>query len=269
MRDTPPRLYTRNRISDSVTPRQHMYCKEKMWVAQQDKDRKATHQVPMCGQCKDQYFLVPSQHVESKMVGTCFAIAKYAVWNTAIKNAKEGSAGSPIKCSMFTNGKGMQTPYFGNKEKDQWDSNPTQSPYNPRGFVCTSGSSMMDHYSDGSLQKGFRQMRVFKLNIARFVTCYTASEDGGPLRCTKQKRLGKCTSFFMRNAAFDSRAAHVPSPDEKSVSNWEDATKEWDAQALKLGEGFLKPNPNGSDQEEQLGLAECDSAWQERLVALL
>jgi len=261
MSEAPPRLYTRNRISDSVTPRQHMYCKEKMWVQQDEKNR-----VPQCGDCESKYFLVPSQHVESKMVGTCFAISKYGPWNTAIKKAKEDGSSSPIHCSMFTNGKGMQTPYFGNKQKDEWNSDPTKSPFNPRGFVCTSGTSVQDHYSDGSLEKGFRQMRVFKATVARFVTCYTASEDAGPLRCTKQKRLGQCRSFFMRNAAFDSRVAHVPSP--KSVHNWEDATKEWDQQALKLGQGFLEPDKK-TDQGEQLGLGDCDAAWQERLIALM
>lgn len=264
MSETPPRLYARNRISASVTPRQHLFCKDKLWLSSAGGQR-----VAQCGQCENNYFLVPSQHVESKMVGTCFSISRYSQWNKAIANAKEGQDQSPIHCSIFTNGKGMQTPYFGGKKVDAWDSDPTTSPYHPRAFVCTSGSGIVDHYVDGSLEKGYRQMRVFKVYMARFVTCHTPTEDGGAMRCTKQKRIGKCTSFFMRNAAFDSRAAHVPSPNAANVTNWEQATSDWDKTALKLGSGFLEPLGNDEPQQEQLGLAPCDSAWQERLVSLL
>jgi hypothetical protein len=202
--------------------------------------------------------------MESKMVGSCFALGKYPKWTNAITRAANGQS-QPIDCSIFTNGQGMETSYFGGKKEDKWNSDPTRSPYNPRGFVCTSASETIDHNVNGALEKGFREMHVFKTIIARFVSCYTAQEDGGPLQCIKQKRIGSCKAYFMRNSAFDSRAAHVVSPDSNSTKvDWNKATAEWDATALKKGKEEVD-----TGKDPQLGLSSCTAAWKERLLSIL
>eukprot|EP00657_Telonema_sp_P-1_P006722 TRINITY_DN26120_c0_g1_i1.p1 TRINITY_DN26120_c0_g1~~TRINITY_DN26120_c0_g1_i1.p1 ORF type:complete len:137 (+),score=26.67 TRINITY_DN26120_c0_g1_i1:190-600(+) len=130
---------------------------------------------------------------------------------------------------------------------------------------CTSTSEVVDHNGAGSLEKGLRQMRVFKTSIARFVTCYTSQSDGGPLRCIKQKRIGACNAYFMRNAAFDSRAVHIASPSTNSTGlDWDAETKKWDATALNKGKSMLQPGA-----EMSIGLSSCDTNWKERLVALM
>jgi hypothetical protein len=259
--ERPPRLYAKNRISGEKLPRAHRFCKdgEDMWTGNGKK------LVPSCGQCKnDNYFLVPNQHVKNKMMGTCFNINQYRQWVLAVTAAMEGRT-VPLKCSIFTTGKGMRSKYFGNQYKDAWDSSPKKSPYRPRGFVCTTTSSLTDHAVTGKLSKGFRSMRVFRTTLARFVMCYTDKPDGTSLRCVKKKRVGKCRGFFMRNAGFDEKAAQVPSPSTNSTGiDWRAATKAWDKKALK--EGMRKIQ--ASSQEGSLGFNKCSQDWNERLLAV-
>ena len=280
--DAPPRLYNRNKIASSVTPRAHLFCKvhsttafalcrccvlyqEKLWI--QGKDSK---QVAKCGSCDENYFLVPSQHVQSKMVGTCFLIDNYRKWQQATTQVRTGFTDEKksMDCSVFTNGNGMETPYFGGAAKDKWVKTPKASAYNPRGFVCTHAGDNVQFIAEGDLGKGFRSMRVFRFNIARFVTCVTNQEEGGMLHCTKQKRMGSCKVYFMRNAAFDSRAAHVVTPPAKGNTTRTAAAESdaWDDLAKKTGETKIK----GKDPLDGvvIGLSKCDHTWQERLSAM-
>lgn len=259
--ERPPRLYAKNRISGRNLPRAHRFCKdgEDLWT------RSGNKMVAACGQCKnDNYFLVPNQHAKNKMMGTCFNINQYRRWVLAVQAAMEGRT-APLKCSIFTSGKGMRSKYFGNQYKDAWDSSPKKSPFRPRGFVCTTTSSLTDHTVTGKLSKGFRAMRVFRTTLARFVMCYTDKPDGTSLRCVKKKRVGKCRGFFMRNAGFDGKAAQVASPLANSTGiDWRAATRTWDKKALKEGMRKIK----GSAGEGSLGFNKCSQDWNERLLAV-
>jgi len=263
--DAPPRLYNRNKIASSITPRAHLFCKEKLWIQGKDSKR-----VAQCGSCDGNYFLVPNQHVQSKMVGTCFLIDNYRKWQTATTEVRAGFEDEKrsMDCSVFTNGNGMETPYFGGAAKDKWVKTPKASAYNPRGFVCTHGGDNVQFIAEGDLGKGFRSMRVFRFNIARFVTCHSNQEEGGMLQCTKQKRMGSCKVYFMRNAAFDSRAAHVVTPPAKGNTTRTAAAESdaWDDLAKKTGETKVK----GKDPLDGvvIGLSKCDHTWQERLSAM-
>lgn len=258
----PPRLYHRNKIASSATPRAHLFCKEKIWL--QGKD---SQEVPTCGSCEDEYFLVPSQHVQSKMVGSCFRIEEYGKWKTAIQRA-QGKLDDPssIDCSIFTNGNGMETPYFGGAKQDKWVTTPQESPFNPRGFVCTHTGNQAEFMAEGDFAKNYRSMRVFKFSIARFVSCYSNNEEGGALQCIKQKRFGSCKMHFMRNAAFDSRAAHVSMAVDNTTTTAE-AQAKWDDLALQTGQEKVNGD-EPTDGVVVLGLTECDHTWQERLASL-
>jgi hypothetical protein len=259
--ERPPKLYAKNRVKTANVPRAHRFCKknQQIWI------RDGAKMVPACAQCKnDNYFLVPNQHVKNMMVGACFSIAQYKLWVKSVQSAVSGST-SPLKCSTFTNGRGMQSTFFGAKKKDSWNSAPKTTPFNPRGFVCTTASSMTDHTVSGLLKKGYREIRIFASTIARFVMCYTHSEDASSLRCVKKKRIGACKSYNIRNAAFDEKAFHLKSPSTNATGvDWEKETKTWDKKALKLGTYKL----SGEQKLGAIGFHECDEDWSERMIAL-
>jgi len=256
----PPKLYVKNRVSTTELPRAHLFCKKDhdVWM------RDGKQLVPACSQCEsEEYFLVPNQHIKNMLVGTCFRIDQYPAWIKAAQAAVDGGSAS-LKCSSFTNNAGMQSKYFGQAKKDAWNSAPKTSAYNPRGFVCTSASPLSDHSVEGLLSKGFREMQLFVTTIARFVMCYTDSEDAASLRCVKKKHIGKCKSFSLRNAAFDQNALHLKSPGINATDvDWKKETKAWDAKALKLGKLKLMDSKAGT-----IGLQECSEDWAERMLAL-
>jgi hypothetical protein len=263
--ERPPKLYTKNHIATSNMPRAHMFCKDgdEMWI------KNGAKLVPVCSACKnDDYFLVPNQHVKNMMVGTCFKIEQYGRWVKAVAAAMSDET-APMSCSIFTNAKGMTSKYFGGKNKDAWHGNPKKSRFNPRGFVCTTTSELKEHSVSGLLQKGYRQLRVFSSTIARFVMCYTDSPDKGSLKCVKKKRMGKCSSFFMRNAAFDSSAFHVPSvTGNRTNVDWKAATKAWDRKAVKLGTLKLTKGSQHAMSGKALGMNPCNHDWNERILAM-
>ena len=212
--------------------------------------------VPGCTKCmSNDYFLVPNHHMESQMVGTCFQINQYQPWNSAVAKSQGGTQ-APMKCSVFTNGKGMKTKYFGNSETDKWDSAPKASPFNPRGFLCTSSSNVMDHTVSGKFAEKFREMRVFKATVAKFVMCYSYNAQAGGLRCVKKTRMGACNSFNIRNAAFDSGAFHIKSGNMTQAK--------WDTKALVKGSESLANEVATS----QLGRHQCNGPWRERILAV-
>lgn len=257
----PPKLYSKNHIATAKVPRAHLFCKngEELWI------RRGPTLVPACGECKSSdYFLVPNQHIKNQMVGSCFSIARYRTWMKALVAAKSGLS-SPLTCSVFTNGKGMTSQYFGNQPKDKFFYAPKKSPYNPRAFICTTTSSVSDHTVSGDLQHGYREMRVFATSVARFVMCHTASPDATHLECVKKKRLGSCKSYFMRNAAFDANAVHIPSPSSNSTGlDWNQAARDWDKKALIIGvHKLMKGAKSGA-----LGFNDCNQDWNERILAV-
>jgi hypothetical protein len=259
----PPKLYRKNRVGSLESPRAHRFCKngKDLWM------HDGKQMVAACSECKSEnYFLVPNQHVKNMLVGTCFRIDQYPAWIKAVQAALDGSAAA-LQCSSFVNSAGMKSKYFGGAQKAQWDSSPRKGGYQPRGFVCTSSSSVQDHSVQGLLKKGFRRMQLFSTSVARFVMCYTNSQDATSLRCVKKKRIGRCKTFSMRNAAFDETAYHLRSPSTNSTGvNWKKETTKWDAKALKLGKAKLMGDD--SDDNDSIGLQDCSEDWNERMLSL-
>ena len=255
--EAPPQLYSKNRITTVGQPRAHLYCDNRnggnIWM------RSGGQLVAGCTKCvNDDYFLVPNHHVESMMVGTCFSIDQYQPWTAAVLKSQGGEQRA-MKCSVFTNGKGMRTKYFGNADTDKWDSAPKSSPYNPRAFLCSSAAKFSDHTVSGALKDKFREMRVFSAVVAKFVMCFSHNVQAGGMKCVKKTRIGKCSSFNIRNAAFDSNAFHL-----KSGTNGTQTSAGWDKAALKLGAQKLLEGSSST----QLGMHACDGAWRERILAV-
>lgn len=197
------------------------------------------------------------------MVGTCFKISQYQGWVDAVQKAMQGET-APLECSVFTNDKGMRTQYFGNAEKDQWDSAPKDSSYNPRAFLCTSAGKVHDNTVNGMLEKGYREMKVFSTIVARFVMCHSDSADGAGMKCVKKTRIGTCESFYVRNAAFDQAAFHLPSPAVNQTGiDWEAETRTWDDKALNLAATKLMEGGSAA-----IGMHACDQSWHERILAV-
>jgi len=261
--ERPPRLYTKNRITTSDQPRAHMFCDAanggQVWI------QSAGKLVAGCSSCvNDNYFMVPSHHVENMMVGSCFKIDQYEAWVKAVTSATTGAQFS-LQCSIFTTERGMTSKYFGGKTKDEWDSAPRETPYHPRGFLCVTANKVHDNTVNGLLSKGYRQMRVFATTVARFVMCHTDEPEGGDMKCVKKTRVGKCKSFYVRNAAFDQASYHLPSPAANQTGlDWDSATSTWDDSALNLAATKLM---EAADDSAVIGLHECDEGWTERMLA--
>jgi hypothetical protein len=275
--ETPPKMYTENRIDSVDNPRAHRFCNSgsEIWM------RSGGTLVAGCTECEsDDYFLVPNHHIESKMVGSCFAIDEYENWVNAVTASSDGAT-VPLACSVFTNGKGMKTNYFGGSDDDVWDSAPSASPYNPRAFVCSTASTVNDRAVDGEYDKGFREMRVFKTTVARFVMCHTSSHDGAWMGCVKKTRVGKCHVFKMRNAAFDDTAMYLKLNSNQSyITNSttgeeilspeesEKRTAEWDKKAEAHGMAQMAQDLNNIVTTGVVGLGVCEQQWTERLLAV-
>jgi len=261
--ERPPRLYAKNRVTTSEQPRAHQFCDAEeggdVWF------QSGGTLVAGCNNCLNQdYFLVPNHHVENMMVGSCFKIDQYDAWVEASQVALTGYT-APLSCSVFTNGKGMRSQYFGGQNTDEWDSAPKASPFNPRAFLCTTAGSVHDHTVEGLLSKGYREMRVFATTVARFVMCYTNTADGVAMKCVKKTRIGKCNSFYVRNAAFDQGAFHLGSPPVNQTGiDWDAATKKWDKEALTMAVTRLMQPENSPS----IGFRACDESWNERILAV-
>jgi len=274
--ETPPTMYTQNRITSVDAPRAHMYCSEQsqIWM------KSNGVLVAGCTKCEsDDYFLVPNHHVESLMVGSCFKVDQYVAWVEAVTAAQEGSM-APLKCSIFTNDKGMKTQYFGDSASDVWDSAPKGSPFTPRAFVCTTANTVKDHAVDGDFAQGFRQMSVFSTTVARFVMCHTDRHDGAGMTCVKKTRVGMCNVFKLRNAAFDDQAMYLKTNETAGDNTTYNATanltqeeqtaqrRTWDKNALQHGTAILAKPVNPVVSTGTVGLATCEQAWTERLLAV-
>jgi len=260
--ERPPKLYEKNRVRTDEVPRAHRNCKAEhsLWVTEK------TGQVAVCSECEgEDYFLVPSRHVKNMMLGACFRIDQYQAWVDAVKAVLDQST-VPMQCSIFSNGKGMRNMDNKGKLVDQWDSAPKTSPYNPRGFVCSTASSLTDHTVRGELKEGEREMRIFRTTIARFVMCHTNSEDAAFLRCVKKKQIGGCKQFNVRNVAFDGAAYHLKSVtlthNGTNATDWDNETSSWDTAAYELGLSYV--NQTGW----HLGLEDCSEEWAERLLSV-
>lgn len=263
-------MYAQNRIETVQLPRAHMFCDKKnggdVWMRQQG------NLVAGCTKCITDYFLVPNHHIESMMVGSCYKIDQYKTWVDAIKSSSEGTV-QPLACSVFTNGKGMKTAYFGGVGNDQWDNAPKASLYNPRGFVCTTASAVQDHTVDGDFVKGYRQLQLFKTIVARFVMCHTSTVDGAGMTCTKRTRIGKCHNYNIRNAAFDNNAAHLAA-EAPQVQNTtaglvtiKESQAQWDKRALEIASQKLSGGPK-TDVVPELGVHICQGNFMERMLAV-
>lgn len=261
--EQPPRLYNKNRVTSDAQPRAHKFCDSNeggdVWVQEEGR------LIAGCNNClNENYFLVPNHHVENMMVGSCFKIDQYAGWATAAQAALAAQT-APLECSVFTNDKGMQSSYFGGVDTDAWDSAPKESAYSPRAFLCTTANTVNDKTVNGLLSEGYRQMRVFSTTVARFVMCYTHTTEGTEMKCVKKTRIGNCKAFYIRNAAFDQGAFHLPSPSVNQTGlDWDASTAEWDNQALELATNKLAEEGAATS----IGYHACDENWMERLLAV-